>query len=106
VQNKIVQYIIIGFVFLFFALEAFTIPILHSFIEFISQTKYSELDSVIGSVGALSYGVIALLLLCINLLFSLYFWFYKRKVLAVYCLKLILSQLLGITVAVSVSVGI
>jgi hypothetical protein len=104
--SRISSNIVLGFVFLFFALEQVTIPILHSIIELITQTKFTKFDSVIGSVGALSYGVIGILLLASTTVFGFYFWFKKRKVSAVYCLKLALSQLVGFTIAVIVSTGI
>jgi hypothetical protein len=104
--SRIFPNVVLGFVFLFFALERITVTILHSIIELITQTKFTKLDSVIGSVGALSYGVIGILLLVGTTIFGFYFWFTTRKVSAVYCLKLVLSQLVGFTIAVIVSTGI
>jgi len=106
VRKNVIQNLTFVVVFLFFALERFIVPILHQIIELISQTKYAELDSVIGSIGALSYGVIGVVMFFVTSCFSFYFWINKRKVSMAYCLKLIMSLLLGFTVAVLVNAGI
>ena len=105
-MQRVKSNLVLALVFLFFALGEATMLFLQASVKVITQTKHMKLDSVIGSIGALSYVLMGLLLLLSALALLIDFAMNRHRSSAIYCIKLIVAELSGVAVAMLISKGI